>query len=182
MGVFLEHGYEGASMDAIARAAEVSKPVLYDCFPSKAELYRALFQREETRVLEEVRTAVPSETGPDGAEQALAEALTGFLRAVVASPDAYRVILLGEGGMTASVARRIRAGREQQVEAMATVASRWLGPESQVDESAVRLLAQLVVSLGEAGARSLLDERDGWTPETLGPHLAHVAAAALPTS
>jgi AcrR family transcriptional regulator len=180
MGVFLERGYEGATVEEIARAAGVSKPVVYDCFSGKEELFKALFQREEARVLAEIRTALPAETGREGAEQALAEALTGFLRTVQASPRTYRVIFLGEGGMTASVARRIQAGREQQVEATASVARQWLGPDSQVDERAAQLLAQVIVSLAEAGARALLSDGESWTPETLGPRLARIAAAALP--
>jgi AcrR family transcriptional regulator len=182
MGVFLEHGYEGATVEQIARAAGVSKPVVYDCFTNKEELFKALFQREEARVLAEIRTALPAETGREGAEQALAEALTGFLRVVEASPRTYRVIFLGEGGMTASVARRIQAGREQQVEATASIARQWLGPDSPVDEEAAQLLAQVVVSVAEAGARALLSDSESWTPETLGPRLARVAAAALPAA
>ena len=52
--LFLEHGYDGTSMDAVARAAGVTKPVVYDCFPSKEDLFTALLQREETRVLEQI--------------------------------------------------------------------------------------------------------------------------------
>lgn len=40
--VFVTHGYHGAAMDEIAETAKVSKPVLYQHFPSKRELYLAL--------------------------------------------------------------------------------------------------------------------------------------------
>ena len=40
--VFVAHGYHGAAMDEIAEVAEVSKPVLYQHFPGKRELYIAL--------------------------------------------------------------------------------------------------------------------------------------------
>jgi AcrR family transcriptional regulator len=179
MGVFLEHGFEGASMDAIARAAGVSKPVVYDCFPSKGELFKALFQREEARVLGEIGAALPA-TAPNGPEAALVEGLTAFLRAVAASPQAYRTILLGEGGMNAAVARRIQLGRERQVENAMAVAQRWLEPAGGLDDSRARLFAQLLVGVGEAGARTLLSGAGNWTPETLAPELARVAASALP--
>jgi AcrR family transcriptional regulator len=179
MDVFLERGFEGASMDAIAQAAGVSKPVVYDCFVSKDDLFKALFQREEARVTDEIRAALP-EGAPEGREVALAEGLTAFLRAVAAAPESYRVILLGEGGMNAAVAKRIRAGRERQVDAAAEAARRWLDPEGQLDDPGARLFGQLLVGVGEAGARALLDEREGWTPESLGPHLARVVARALP--
>jgi AcrR family transcriptional regulator len=179
MEVFLARGFEGASMEAIAAAAGVSKPVVYDCFASKDELFKALFQREEARVMAEIRAALP-EGAPEGVEAALAEGLTAFLRAVAAAPESYRVILLGEGGMNAAVARRIRAGREQQVAGAAAAARRWLAPEDRLDERSARLFGETLVGIGEAGARALLTDGGDWTPESLGPRLARVAVAALP--
>ncbi|MFB7716004.1 TetR/AcrR family transcriptional regulator [Nocardia sp. NPDC056100] len=44
--VFAEHGYRAASMDAIARRANSTKPTLYAHFGSKPELFRRLFRRE----------------------------------------------------------------------------------------------------------------------------------------
>jgi len=180
MGVLLEHGFEGASMDAIARAAGVSKPVVYDCFANKDELFKALFQREEKRVLEEVRRALPEGATAEGAEPAIAEGMTAFLRAVAEAPDAYRVVLLGEGGMNASVARRIRAGRRQQVELAAEAAKTRLDPHDKMDERDARFFGETLVGIGEAGARAMLEGPDEWTPEALGPRLAKVVVASLP--
>src|SRR5215218_5352973 len=157
MDVFLEHGFEGASMAAIADAAGVSKPVVYDCFVSKDDLFKALFQREETRVMEEVQ------------------------RAVAEAPESYRVVLLGEGGMNASVARRIRAGRRQQVQLAAEAARTRLDPDGKLDERSARFFGEMLVGIGEAGARTMLDGDDDWTPETLGRRLARVVAASLPS-
>jgi AcrR family transcriptional regulator len=179
MDVFLEHGYEGASMEAIARAAGVSKPVVYDCFTNKEELFKALFQREEARVTAEIRASLPT-SAPEGAEAALVDGFEAFLRAVAASPRAYRTILHGEGGMSASVARRIKAGRERQVGDAMVVARRWLDPTGQLDEAGARLFGELLIGISEAGARMLLSGDDGWTPETLAPQLARAAAVALP--
>jgi len=179
MDVYLEHGFEGASMDAIAAAAGISKPVVYDCFANKDELFKALFQREEARVMDEIRGTLP-EGAPNGAEAALADGLTTFLRAVAGRPEAYRAIVLGEGGMNAAVARRVRAGREQQVEAAAAAARQWLDPQGQLDERSARVFGEILIGIGEAGARALLSDGGQWTPESLGPRLARVAVAALP--
>lgn len=179
MEVFLEHGFEGASMNAIAEAAGVSKPVVYDCFANKGELFKALFRREESRVLSEVAAALPA-AAPHGPEAALLEGMTAFLRAVAESPQAYRTIVLGEGGMSAAVARRIRLGRERQVSDAMIAARRWLDPDHKLDDVSARLFGELLVGIGEAGARMLLSGDGGWTPETLAPQLARAAAAALP--
>jgi AcrR family transcriptional regulator len=174
--LFIERGYEGASMEAIARAAGVTKPVVYACYPSKEDLFKALLHREEERVLGEIAAVLPG--AGDDAEGALVEGLTAFLRAVAESPQAYRIIFLGEGGVNASVARRVRRGRERQVEAVAATARSWLAGrriETDLDATA-RLVGQVTVSLAEAGARAILRDPEQWTPESLGSALGRLAA------
>lgn len=172
--LFLERGYDGTSMDDIARAIGVTKPVVYACYPSKEELFKTLLRREEERVLAEIAEALPA-AAEDDLASALTEGLTAFLRAVAASPRAYRVIFLGEGA-NAAVIRRIHRGRERQVDAVAMLARPLLdaGSEEELDRSA-RLLGHLTVALAEAGARALLSD-EGWTPETLGAQLGRIAA------
>lgn len=171
--LFLDHGYEGTSMEAVARAIGVTKPVVYACYPSKDELFKALLGREEERVLAEIAAALPAAAEGD-LEGALTEGLIAFLRAVEASPRAYRVIFLGEGA-NAAVASRIKRGRERQVEAVAMLSRPLLSGDDpdELDRSA-RLLGHLTVGLAESGARALLSE-DGWTPETLGAQLGRIA-------
>jgi AcrR family transcriptional regulator len=181
LGLFLERGYEGTSMAAVAQAAGVSKPVVYACFPGKDELLRALLRREEERILEEIQSAFETADLTDP-EATLIEGFTGFLRAVAASPDVYKLIFLGEGGGNTAVARRIQRGREAQVEALSRLARRWLrdgnGSRPQRLDATARLLGNAIAGLAESGARLLLSGRDRWTPETLGRELGRLAAAA----
>jgi AcrR family transcriptional regulator len=177
--LFLEHGYEGTSMDAIARAAGVTKPVVYACYPSKEELFKALLRREEERVLTEIGDALATVVDISDPETTLANGFTAFLRAVEHSPEAYRLIFLGEGGGNAALARRIQRGREQQVEAISALARVWLealaeweGPDR---DDAARLLGHLVVGLAEGGARALLSDPRRWTPESLGQTIGRLA-------
>ena len=180
--LFLEHGYDGTSMEAVAHAAGVTKPVVYDCFGSKEELFTALLQREEARVLGQIAAALPREADREDPEQLLADALTAFLRAVAASPQAYRVIVLGEGGANAAVARRIRAGRGEQVQVISLLTAEWLRRHRPgVDAAgAAPLVAHVLVGVAEAGARALLTEGGSWTPESLGAALGTLAAGGLP--
>jgi AcrR family transcriptional regulator len=180
--LFLEHGYDGTSMEAVARAAGVTKPVVYDCFASKEELFTALLRREETRVLGQIAAALPRGAGSDDAERLLGDALTAFLRAVAESPQAYRVIFLGEGGANAAVARRIRTGRRDQVHAIALLVADWLGRHrADIDaDAAGPLVAHALVGMAEGAARALLTEEGAWTPESLGRALGSLAAGGLP--
>jgi AcrR family transcriptional regulator len=169
-------------MAAVADAAGVTKPVVYACFPGKDELFRALLRREEERILEEIQSAFATAdlTNP---RATLTEGFTGFLRAVSASPEVYKLIFLGEGGGNMAVARRIQRGREAQVETLSRLARTWLKasngsrPRGKLDVQA-RLLGNAIAGLAEAGARLLLSGTDGWTAETLGRELGRLAAGA----
>ena len=180
--LFLELGYEGTSMDAVARAAGVTKPVVYACFAGKDELFRALLRREEERILAEIQAAFAASDLSDP-QATLIEGFTGFLRAVAASPEVYRLIFLGEGGGNTAVARRIQRGRQAQVDALSLLVREWLPrtgkrASDQRHDVTARLLGNAIAGLAESGARLLLSGEDGWTPDTLGRELGRLAAGA----
>jgi AcrR family transcriptional regulator len=56
--VFVANGYHAAAMDDIADRAGVSKPVLYQHFPGKLELYLALLDMHTTELVGAVRAAM----------------------------------------------------------------------------------------------------------------------------
>ncbi len=178
--LFLDRGYDGTSMQAVADQAGVTKPVVYAAFESKDDLFRALLAREEERILAEIQGAFENADLSDP-ETTLIEGFTGFLRAVGDSPEVYKLIFLGEGGGNAAVARRIQRGRQAQVDAMSLLAKRWLdasGGGRVANEKKARLLGNAIAGLAEAGARLLLSGQDGWTAETLGRELGRLAADA----
>jgi AcrR family transcriptional regulator len=185
LDLFLDHGYEGTSMQAIAERAGVTKPVVYACFPGKDELFRALLAREEERILSEIQSAFEDADLTDP-ESTLIEGYTGFLRAVASSPDVYRFIFMGEGGGNMAVAHRIQRARAAQVDLLAGLAQGWLearggkAPRDEIERTA-RLLAHAIDGLAESGARLLLSEPKSWTPETLGRELGRLAASAQAT-
>src|SRR2546422_10627736 len=60
--VFVAQGYHAAAMDDIAERASVSKPVLYQHFPGKLDLYLALLDQHIGDLLDAVRAALASTT------------------------------------------------------------------------------------------------------------------------
>jgi AcrR family transcriptional regulator len=176
--LFLERGYKGTSMDAIARGAGVTKPVVYSCFPSKSELFLALLDREEQRMLERLGLALAAGTRQEDLEETLTAGFTSVLRAVIDTPEAYRMALLGGGDADTLIDARVRRGRERQVSAVAAMAGAWLEsliPPSQLDMTA-RFIGQTLVSIGEGGVRMMLTSPGEWTPESLGRALGKLAA------
>lgn len=180
--LFIENGFEGTSMDAIAAAAGVSKPVVYDCFRSKDELFTAMLDREEERILVETGKALATTGTADDPEATLIRGFQVFLEAAQRSPDIYRVVFLGEGGGNEAVAARIAAGIELQAQTASNIAAHWVERYSdlQGDEAraASELLGHTIVGLAQVGARTLLSGSGDWTPETLGEKLGRMAWAA----
>jgi AcrR family transcriptional regulator len=60
--VFVAQGYHAAAMDDIAERAGVSKPVLYQHFPGKLELYLALLDTHCDAIIDKMRAAMSSST------------------------------------------------------------------------------------------------------------------------
>src|SRR5690348_18113652 len=60
--VFVAQGYHAAAMDDIAERAGVSKPVLYQHFPGKLELYLALLDTHCDAIIAKMRSAMQSST------------------------------------------------------------------------------------------------------------------------
>src|ERR1700709_895084 len=58
--VFVTNGYHATVMDDIAERAGVSKPVLYQHFPGKLELYLALLERSCDTIIEASKQALTS--------------------------------------------------------------------------------------------------------------------------
>src|SRR5713226_2372614 len=58
--IFVSRGYHAAAMDEIAERAGVSKPVLYQHFPGKLELYLALLDESVDGLIDTVRGALRS--------------------------------------------------------------------------------------------------------------------------
>ncbi len=82
--VFVAQGYHAAAMDDIADRAGVSKPVLYQHFPGKLDLYMALLDQHCEALLQAVREALGSTT--DNKYR------------VAATMDAYFTFVENEGG------------------------------------------------------------------------------------
>ena len=88
--LFTEHGYAGASLDAIVAGAEVTKGALYHHFSGKQALFEAVFERVENEAAQTIQGALKGHTDP------WAKALAG-LRAfldVVQQPGYRRIVIL----------------------------------------------------------------------------------------
>lgn len=175
--LFAERGYRGTSMDAIATAAGVTKPVVYECFPGKEPLFRALLEREEARLLGAVGQALPPEVPLDDVEALLRAGLSALLSAAAAAPDSWRVIFESTHASEPVVTARVRRGRAGVVGRLQQLIEPYLAASgAEEPEHKAPVLAEIVVSVGEAAVRLLLRSEGGWGPEELADLVARVAA------
>lgn len=80
----------GASMNAIAAEAGITKPILYRHFGDKGGLYRALAQRHTDALLEALRAALDA---PADRRERVAATLDTYLAAIEARPQVYRFLM-----------------------------------------------------------------------------------------
>jgi AcrR family transcriptional regulator len=175
--LFVEHGYRGTSMEGIAAAAGVTKPVVYRCYPNKQELFRALLEREEQRLLESVSHAVPSELDATDLEAVFTAGFSALFVAARSQPDSWRIVFVSEHGSEPAIARRVRRARTAVVERLTEMTEPML-TSMGVAEAARKapVLSEVVASVAEGGVRILLSDGRDWTPEELGEFLGRLVA------
>src|SRR5215218_4049134 len=99
--VFVAQGYHAAAMDDIAERAGVSKPVLYQHFPGKLELYLALLDDACDTIIANCRAALESTTDN---KQRVAAAMDAFYAYVAHDAGAFRLVF--ESDLTSEPAVR----------------------------------------------------------------------------
>ncbi len=101
--VFMERGFDGASIDEIARVAGVSKPTLYRHFPDKRHLYSEFFTLECDRY---AATLFPSDLVAASAPEALERVARAYLGRLLSdtAQSAFRVAV-GDAHLFPELAR-----------------------------------------------------------------------------
>ncbi len=168
LGVILEHGYGGVSIEAIARAAGVTRPVVYDHFPDLPRLLHALVKREERYSLEqldEVVPPVPDENGPTDFADILAGAVRRFLDAVMRRPTTWRLILLPLEGTPALVREHVEINRTRIVQRIVVFVNWAIERGELPSELDVELAARAIRDLGEEAGRTVLTDPERYPPD-----------------
>jgi AcrR family transcriptional regulator len=166
-GLFSERGYQGASMDELARRAGVTKPVVYELFGSKDGVFRACLERFADRLAAEVADAARSERDP---EARLRAGGLAFLRFAAENRVAWELMMESRFSDTAVAVRRRQAALV--LELLREIAS------GDADEQELEVAAHAVNSAYEGVANWMWEHPDvplerlsDWTVELLLPGL-----------
>jgi len=165
LGVILEHGYRGVSIEAIARAAGVTRPVVYDYFPNLGWLLRAVIEREERYSLAELERVVPENPGEHDPAQMLADGVRRFLDAVLSRPTTWRLILLPLEGTPPIVREHVERNRTRILQRIERFV-RWAIDHGELPRDLdVELAARAVRDLGEEAGRMVLTDPQHYPPD-----------------
>lgn len=137
----VREGYDGVSVEAIAREAGVTRPVVYGAFDGLGALLGALLDRQQARALAQLATAFPADVA-DPVEALLAGARTMAER-VRDDPLTWAPILAAPQGTPDVVRRRIDADRDRVREHLAGLLVGVLPEDVDVELAAHALVASL---------------------------------------
>ena len=143
--VFAERGFTATTMDDVARAAGFTKPILYQYFDSKTNLYREIVAETAARLLSQLEAAVETTTSP---RERIEVAFRVYFDTVVSEPDAFRILFIhAHEGETATELRNLELGLVSFIEPYITV---------EISDDHRRQLAAGVVGIAEGTALAWL--------------------------
>jgi len=154
--VFVAQGYHAAAMDDIADAAGVSKPVLYQHFPSKLELYLALLDQHSEAMVDAVRVALDSTTDN---KLRVAATIEAYFRFVDEDGGAFRLVFESDLVNQPAVRERV----DGVTVACAELISEVIRDDAGLPNDQARLLAVGLVGMAQVAARYWLAD-DGAIP------------------
>ena len=165
LGLIIEQGYAGVSIEAVARIAGVTRPVVYDHFPNLGRLLHALVEREERIALAQLEGVVPVNPGDSSPPELMLNGVRLLLDAVRARPNTWKIILLPIDGTPAIIRDQVETNRAQLTQRIAELV-RWAfqRPEfpHQLD---IELTAHAIRQLSEEAGRMVLTDPERWTPD-----------------
>ena len=144
--VFVAQGYHAAAMDDIAERAGVSKPVLYQHFPGKLDLYLALLDRHAADLVVKIRRALDSTTDN---RQRVAGAVEAYFNFVGGEGEAFRLLFESDLRNEPVVRERVERNLQECVEAIAET----IAKDTGFDVAEAELLSVGLAGLAEVSAR-----------------------------
>jgi AcrR family transcriptional regulator len=144
--VFVAQGYHAAAMDEIAERAGVSKPVLYQHFPGKLELYLALLDESVEELVGIVRQALSSTTDN---KQRVPATFQAFFDFVSSSGEAFRLVFESDLSNEPEVRKRL----SRTMYACADMISQFIREDAGLSDDEAHLLGMALVGMAQVSSR-----------------------------
>ena len=162
-----ETGFHNVSVEAVAKRAGISRPIVYNHFGDLGTLLEALLDREGARALSQLAEIIPSDPGSDP-EASLLGALRGYLKTVQADPITWRLVLMPPEGAPAVLQTKITQGRDAVVAVLAQLVGTEAGPTEESPDP--ELTARTLSAVADEGARLMLTDPERYPLERIVAH------------
>ena len=166
--IVAEHGFHAVSIEAVAREAGITRPVVYGHFQDLQALLEALVEREGERALAQLAKVLPTDLSAGDPREALLAGMRGYLEAVQADPVTWRLVLMPPEGAPLVLRERVESGRAAVVAALAGTVGPALGPGRASPDP--ELTARMISALSDESARLVLTDPERFPPERILRH------------
>jgi AcrR family transcriptional regulator len=161
-------GFHAVSIEAVARQAGITRPIVYGHFRDLPGVLEALVDRESERALGQLDAVLPTDLGTGDPGEQLISALRGYLEAAQADPVTWRLVLVPPESAPAILRERVTEGRNAIVAQLATAIAPLFGQGGGGPDP--ELTARMMSALADENVRLLLADPEQYPPERL---LAH---------
>jgi len=166
LAVIVREGYDAVSIDAIAREAGVTRPVVYGVYDGLGPLLGALLDRQQQRALAQLAAVIPEQPDLGDLEGMVLDAARRMIEQVRSDPLTWQPILLAPHNVPEQVRERIAADREDVVVRLTGLIQLALLTRGRVGLDA-EVLAHALLAILEHFGRLLLVEPDRFETERL---------------
>jgi AcrR family transcriptional regulator len=163
-----ERGFHEVSIDAVAKRAGITRPVIYGHFGDLEGLLEALVGREGERAITQLAAVLPQEIPAENRTEALLTALRGYLEAVREAPVTWQLVLMPPEGAPEMMREAIAQGRAAVVAQLATAMSGGFGPGRESPDP--ELTARSASEYADAMARLVITEPEKYPVERILDH------------
>ena len=169
--IVASRGFHEVSIEAVAREAGITRPVVYGHFGDLGGLLEALVAREGGRALAQLARVLPRDlaAGRGDPREALLAALEGYLEAARADPVTWRLVLMPPEGAPPVLREAITQGRNAVVSQLAEAVGA-AGFSSGGESPDPELTARMLSAVADEAARVLLTDPQRYPVERI---LAH---------
>jgi AcrR family transcriptional regulator len=163
-----EQGFPAITIQAVAQAAGISRPIVYSHFGDLDGLLKALVEREISRALAQIKETTIDDLSEGDPTELMLTSLRAYLEAVEMSPDTWSLLLTPREGAPKILRKRIRAGRADVLSEMTRAVRPGLRPGDEVTDP--ELTARTISAIADEYARLVLADPERYSVDRLVEH------------